>query len=73
MDSEALRIFLTLAPSDDAALIDLLLQSHAAQLRRARESMSAERGRFAWSVRSLFFREEDGVSFSLSRFWGEVA
>lgn len=73
MDSEALRMFLTLSPSDDAALIDLLLQSHAAQLRRARESMSEQQGRFGWSVRALFFREGNGLSFSLSRFWGEVA
>ena len=73
MNSEALRMFLTLAPSDDAGLIDLLLQSHAAQLRRARESMGAERGSLAWWVRWRFFGEDDGLSFSLSRFWGEVS
>lgn len=73
MDSEALRMFLTLAPSDDAALIDLLLQSHAAQLRRARESMGAERGSFASWMRWRFFGEGDGLCFSLSRFWGEVS
>jgi hypothetical protein len=64
-------MFLTLASSDDAGLIDLLLQSHAAQLRRARESMGTERGSLAWWVRWRLFGER--LSFSLSRFWGEVS
>ncbi|HYX46372.1 MAG TPA: hypothetical protein VE820_06090 [Sphingomicrobium sp.] len=73
MNSEALRMFLTLASSDDAGLIDLLLQSHAAQLRRARESMGTERGSLAWWVRWRLFGEGERLSFSLSRFWGEVS
>lgn len=73
MDSKALKMLLAIAPSDDKALIDLLLQSHETQLRHARESVTAEGGNFAWSVRSLFFREDaDGSGFSLSGFWGEV-
>lgn len=71
MDSKALKTFLAMAPTDDKALIDLLLESHATRLRHTRESASAERSSY-WSIRSLF-SGEDGAAFSPSRFWGEVA